>query len=100
MRNQVNGRSKSSRTRGRRDSWAWPRDNVNQNPHPVAEDATRVGHPEVEAGRSVLVEGGVLLDEFFLFFRHVVEGVNRIGGAGRNASATVDAALGIYIHLS
>ena len=27
--------------------WFWSRDNVNPNPHPVAEDATRAGRPEL-----------------------------------------------------
>jgi len=44
--------------------------------------------------------GGVLLDKFLLLFRHVFHGMNRVGGAGGNASATVDASLGIHIDLS
>jgi hypothetical protein len=48
----------------------------------------------------MFVEGGVLFDELLLFLGHIVEGVNRIGCADRNAGATVDAAFGFHIHLS
>jgi len=48
----------------------------------------------------VLVVGCVLLDEFLLVLGHIVKGVDRIGGAGGNASATVNAALRVHIHLS
>lgn len=48
----------------------------------------------------MLEEGGVLLDELFLLLGHIFEGVNRVGGAGRNTGAAVDAAFGIHIHLS
>ncbi len=44
--------------------------------------------------------GGVSLDECFLVVGDIFEGVNRIGTAGRYAGATVDAALGIDVHLS
>jgi hypothetical protein len=47
----------------------------------------------------MFVESGVFGDELFLVFGHVVESVNRIGGAGRNAGAAVDTALGVDIHL-
>src|SRR5271169_5389457 len=46
------------------------------------------------------IEGRGLRDEILLIVRHVFEGVNRIGGASRNAGTAVDAALGIHIHLS
>jgi hypothetical protein len=64
----------------------------------------RPGNRRVEQAvipaRSMLVEGRILLDEIFLFLRYIVKGVNRVGGAGRNAGATVNAAFGIDIHLS
>jgi hypothetical protein len=47
----------------------------------------------------VFVEGCVLLDEFLLFFGHVVEGVNRVGRTDWDTSAAVDTAFGINIHL-
>jgi len=59
-----------------------------------------MGHPRVGGTGSVLVECGVLLGEFLLVLGHIFEGVNRIGGAGRDAGATVDAAFGIDVHLS
>jgi hypothetical protein len=52
-----------------------------------------------ELRASVLVKGGVLLDEFLLIFRHVFQRVNRVRSASRNASAAVDAALRVDIHL-
>jgi hypothetical protein len=48
----------------------------------------------------VLVIGRVFLDEVLFVLGDIVDGVNRIGGAGGNAGATVDAALGIDVHLS
>jgi hypothetical protein len=48
----------------------------------------------------MLVKSRVLLDEVLLVVRQVVEGMNRIGCTGRNASAAVDAAFRIHIHLS
>jgi hypothetical protein len=48
---------------------------------------------------SVLVEGRVLVDEVLLVLRHIVKGMNRIGGAYGNAGAAIDAAFGIHIHL-
>jgi hypothetical protein len=51
--------------------------------------------------RELLLEvGGVLLDEFFLFLRHILKGMDRVGGASGYACAAVDAALGINVHLS
>jgi hypothetical protein len=47
----------------------------------------------------VLVEGGVLLDEFFLVFGNIFEGMNRVRCARRNAGAAIDAAFGIDVHL-
>jgi hypothetical protein len=49
---------------------------------------------------SVLEVSRIFLDEFLLFFRHIFEGMNRIGPAGGNAGAAVEASLGIHIHLS
>src|SRR6202007_326962 len=45
------------------------------------------------------VKSCVFLDKFLLLFRHIFERMNRIGGAGGNACAAVDAAFGIDIHL-
>ncbi len=42
---------------------------------------------------------GVLLNELFLLLRDVFKRMNRVRGAGGDASATVDAAFRIYIHL-
>jgi hypothetical protein len=47
----------------------------------------------------VFVEGSVVLDEILLILGHIFQSVNRIGSAGRNASAAVDAALGIDVPL-
>jgi hypothetical protein len=44
----------------------------------------------------ILEEGCVLFDEGLLLVRHVVERVDRIGSADRNAGATIDAVLRIY----
>lgn len=41
----------------------------------------------------------VLLDEFLLVLRQVIERVDRIGCAHRHAGTTIDATLGIDIHL-
>jgi hypothetical protein len=43
----------------------------------------------------ILEEGCVLFDEGLLLVRHVVERVDRIGSADRNAGATIDAVLRI-----
>src|SRR5215471_441088 len=51
------------------------------------------------AGRLLLEERGVLLDELFLVLGHIFERMNRVGGAGRNACAAINAALGINVHL-
>jgi hypothetical protein len=48
----------------------------------------------------VLEERRILLDEFLFFFGHIFEHVNRVGGADWDTSTTVNAAFGIYIHLS
>src|SRR4051794_14320613 len=48
----------------------------------------------------VLEEIRVLFDELLLIFRNIFERVDRVGSASRNACATVDASLGIYIHLT
>ena len=48
----------------------------------------------------MLEVGGVRLDECFLVFGHILEGMNRIGTAGRNTRATVDAAFWVDVHLS
>lgn len=48
----------------------------------------------------MLVEGGVFLDEILLLFGNIFERMNRVGGAGWDTSAAVNAAFGIYIHLS
>jgi hypothetical protein len=48
----------------------------------------------------VLEEGGVRLDEFLFLFGHIFERMNRVGGADWDTSAAVNAAFGIYIHLS
>jgi hypothetical protein len=48
---------------------------------------------------SVLEEGGVFLHKGFLVFRYIIEGMNRIGGAHRDAGATVNATFRIDIHL-
>src|ERR1700693_1743319 len=50
--------------------------------------------------RSMLVKGSIFLNEIFLVLRHIVDGMNRVGGASRNTGATVDTTLGIHIHLS
>ena len=50
--------------------------------------------------KSVLIVGRVLLDEVLLILRHIVEGMDRIGGAGGNTSATINTALRVHIHLS
>jgi hypothetical protein len=47
-----------------------------------------------------LEEGGVFLNELLLIFWQIFQSVDRIGGASGNASATVDAPVRIYIHLS
>src|SRR3954453_16556675 len=47
-----------------------------------------------------LVASRVLLDRFFLIFGNVLKIVNRGRGAGGHTGATVDAAVGIHIHLS
>jgi hypothetical protein len=49
---------------------------------------------------SVLEECCILLDEVLLFLGHILQRMDRIRGACRNASAAVDASLGIDIHLS
>src|SRR5579885_1074531 len=46
-----------------------------------------------------LVILGVLLDEFLLIVRYVLERMNRIGRAGGHAGATIDAAFRIHVHL-
>jgi len=48
----------------------------------------------------MLIEGFILLDEVLFVVGHIVDRVNRIGCADGNAGATVDAALGIDVHLS
>jgi hypothetical protein len=48
----------------------------------------------------MLIKGRVLLDELFLVFGHILERVNRLGGAGWDAGSAVDATFGIHIHLS
>ena len=48
----------------------------------------------------MFVEGCVPFDEFLLVFRYVSERVNRVRSAGGDAGATVDAAIGIDVHLS
>ena len=47
----------------------------------------------------VLIEGGVLLDEFFLVFGHILESVNRVRGTRGDAGPAIDAAFGIDVHL-
>jgi hypothetical protein len=49
---------------------------------------------------SMLVKGGISLNEIFLVLGNIVDGMNRVGGASRNTGATVDTTLGIHIHLS
>src|ERR1700731_3281888 len=49
---------------------------------------------------SLLGKGSIFLNEIFLVLRHIVDGMNRVGGASRNTGATVDTTLGIHIHLS
>lgn len=49
---------------------------------------------------SVLKECCVLLDEVLLLLGHILQRMDRIRGACRNAGAAVDASLGIDIHLS
>src|SRR6476646_5980273 len=49
---------------------------------------------------SVLEECCVLLDEVLLLLGHILQRMDRIRGACRNAGAAVDASLGIDIHLS
>jgi hypothetical protein len=51
-------------------------------------------------GRSVFVKSRILLDELLFIFGQIVEGMDRIGPAGGDASAAVDASLGIDVHLS
>jgi hypothetical protein len=48
----------------------------------------------------MFIESRIFFDEILLVLGHVFEGVNRIGCAGRNTGATVDAALGVHKHLS
>src|SRR6266567_1403916 len=48
----------------------------------------------------MLIEGRILLDEVLFVVGHIVESVNRIGCADGNTGATVDASLGIDVHLS
>jgi len=48
----------------------------------------------------MLVKIRVLLDEVLLILGQVLESMNRVGSARRNAGAAVDAALRIDIHLS
>ena len=52
------------------------------------------------SSRSMLVKGSIFLNQIFLVLRHIVDGMNRVGGASRNTGATVDTTLGIHIHLS
>jgi len=47
----------------------------------------------------LLEKSSVLLNEFFLVFRYIFERMNRVRGAGRNASTAIDAAVGINVHL-
>ena len=47
----------------------------------------------------LLVKRSVLLDEFFPVFWHLVDSMNRVGLADWNASAAIDAAVGVHIHL-
>src|SRR3954451_13032861 len=54
----------------------------------------------VNSSGLVLEEIRVLFDELLLIFRNIFERVDRVGSASRNACATVDASLGIYIHLT
>jgi hypothetical protein len=47
----------------------------------------------------LLVIGSVFLDEFLLVFRDIFQCMDRVGGASGNACATINATLGIDIHL-
>ena len=53
-----------------------------------------------DESRLLLVESGVLLDKLLLLLGHILQRVNRVGGASGNAGTTIDAALRIDIHLS
>jgi hypothetical protein len=48
----------------------------------------------------MLKERSVLLDELLFLFWDIFQGMNRVGGTSGNASTAIDAALGIYVHLS
>jgi hypothetical protein len=48
----------------------------------------------------MLVESRVLLDEILLVLWQIVQCMNRVRGTSRNAGTTVNAAIGIDIHLS
>src|SRR5450755_327343 len=52
------------------------------------------------SSRSMLAKGSIFLNEIFLVLRHIVDGMDRVGGASRNTGATVDTTLGIHLHLS
>jgi len=60
--------------------------------------AARRSLPVRLSGRLLRVVGRVLLNKLFLDVWDVFECMNRVGGAGRDATA-VDAALGIDVHL-
>lgn len=60
--------------------------------------ATRAGG--VNSSGLVLEELRVFFDELLLILRNIFERVDRVGSARRNACPTVDASLGIYIHLT
>lgn len=64
--------------------------------HPTPGDRNQ---PIKQQERLLLVEGSVPLDEFLLLFRHIFQSMNRVRGTGWNAGATVDTAIGIYVHL-
>ena len=48
---------------------------------------------------SVLIEGRVLSNEILFVFRQVFKSVDRVGGAGGHACATIDTAFRVDVHL-
>jgi hypothetical protein len=63
-------------------------------------DTSTARGPATANGRSLLlVTGSVFLDEILLLFWDIFQRMDRVGGAGGNACATINAAFGIDIHL-
>src|SRR5438477_12392431 len=69
-----------------------------QNPHPVAQIATRMAHPFTTMYRGLAAEiFRVALGEGVPFLRQIIESKNGRNRAHRNTSTAIDAFDGIYV---